>query len=81
MSGIEQAIDEIKKMFWGVLKGHYNPEEEEDVKARLITALATLTAYAKSFLPEEQQEEYEEQFSQSRDILLRFDSAGPWFRE
>ncbi len=81
MTGIEQAVDEIKKMFWGVLKGQYGADEEEDVKARLITALATLSAFAKSFLPEEQQKEYEEQFSQSRDILLRFDSAGPWFRE
>ncbi|MHA1869198.1 MAG: hypothetical protein ACTSVB_00165 [Candidatus Heimdallarchaeaceae archaeon] len=81
MNGIEDAVEEIKQMFWGVLKGSYNPEEEEDVKVRLITALSSLTAFAKSFLPEEQQQEYEEQFSQARSILQRFDSAGPWFRE
>ena len=81
MKGIEDAVEEIKQMFWGVLKGSYNPEEEEDVKVRLITALSSLTAFAKSFLPEEQQQEYEEQFSQARSILQRFDSAGPWFRE
>lgn len=81
MKGIEDAVEEIKQMFWGVLKGSYSPEEEEDVKVRLITALSSLTAFAKSFLPEEQQQEYEEQFSQARNILQRFDSAGPWFRE
>ncbi|MHA1115197.1 MAG: hypothetical protein ACTSRR_04150 [Candidatus Heimdallarchaeaceae archaeon] len=81
MKGIEDAVEEIKQMFWGVLKGSYSPEEEEDVKVRLITALSSLTAFAKSFLPEEQQQDYEEQFSQARNILQRFDSAGPWFRE
>ncbi|MHA2357659.1 MAG: hypothetical protein ACXABK_02680 [Candidatus Heimdallarchaeaceae archaeon] len=78
---LEQAIEEIKKMFWGVLKGKFSPDEEEDVKAHLITNLATLTSYAKSYLPPEQQEEYEIQFSKAKDVLLKFDSAGPWFRE
>ena len=78
---LEKAIEEIKKMFWGVLKGKFSPDEEEDVKARLITNLATLTSYAKSYLPPEQQEEYEQHFSKAKDALLKFDSAGPWFRE
>ncbi|MCG3223209.1 MAG: hypothetical protein H7647_01995 [Candidatus Heimdallarchaeota archaeon] len=78
---LEEAIEEIKKMFWGVLKGEYNPDEEENVKAHLITNLATLTSFAKSFLPLEQQEEYEKHFQKAKDVLLKFDSAGPWFRE
>ncbi|MHA1417651.1 MAG: hypothetical protein ACTSVO_06815 [Candidatus Heimdallarchaeaceae archaeon] len=78
---LEEAIEEIKKMFWGVLKGEYNPDEEENVKAHLITNLATLTSFAKSFLPLEQQEEYEKHFQKAKDALLKFDSAGPWFRE
>ncbi|MCK5304018.1 MAG: hypothetical protein KAJ72_02140 [Candidatus Heimdallarchaeota archaeon] len=78
---LEEAIEEIKKMFWGVLKGEYNPDEEENVKAHLITNLATLTSFAKSFLPIEQQEEYEKHFQKAKDVLLKFDSAGPWFRE
>ena len=78
---LEEAIEEIKKMFWGVLKGEYNPDEEENVKAHLITNLATLTSFAKSFLPLEQQEEYEKNFQKAKDVLLKFDSAGPWFRE
>ncbi|MBY9000947.1 MAG: hypothetical protein KGD64_08545 [Candidatus Heimdallarchaeota archaeon] len=81
MMNLEEAIEEIKKMFWGVLKGEYNPDEEENVKAHLITNLATLTSFAKSFLPLEQQEEYEKQFSKAKDVFLKFDSAGPWFRE
>ncbi|MCK5142103.1 MAG: hypothetical protein KAQ70_07910, partial [Candidatus Heimdallarchaeota archaeon] len=68
-------------MFWGVLKGEYNPDEEENVKAHLITNLATLTSFAKSFLPLDQQEEYEKHFQKAKDVLLKFDSAGPWFRE
>ncbi|NPD87207.1 MAG: hypothetical protein HGN29_00695 [Asgard group archaeon] len=78
---LEKSIEEIKKMFWGVLKGKFSPDEEEDVKAHLITNLATLTSYAKSYLPPEQQEEYEKHFSKAKDALLKFDSAGPWFRE
>ncbi len=78
---LEKAIEEIKKMFWGVLKGKFSPEEEEDVKAHLISNLATLTSYAKTCLPPEQQEEYENHFSKAKDVLLKFDSAGPWFRE
>jgi hypothetical protein len=78
---LEKAIEEIKKMFWGVLKGKFNPDEEEEVKAHLITNLATLTSYAKTCLPSEQQEEYEEHFKKAKDALLKFDSAGPWFRE
>ena len=78
---LEKSIEEIKKMFWGVLKGKFSPDEEEDVKAHLITNLATLTSYAKSYLPPEQQEEYEKHFSKAKDVLLKFDSAGPWFRE
>jgi len=78
---LEKAIEEIKKMFWGVLKGKFSPEEEEDVKAHLISNLATLTSYAKTCLPPEQQEEYENHFSRAKDVLLKFDSAGPWFRE
>ncbi len=78
---LEEAIEEIKKMFWGVLKGEYNPDEEENVKAHLITNLATLTSFAKSFLPLEQQEGYEKHFQKAKDVLLKFDSAGPWFRE
>ena len=78
---LEKAIEEIKKMFWGVLKGKFSPEEEEDVKAHLISNLATLTSYAKTCLPSEQQEEYENHFSKAKDVLLKFDSAGPWFRE
>lgn len=78
---LEEAIEEIKKMFWGVLKGEYNPDEEENVKAHLITNLATLTSFAKSFLPLEQQEEYEKHFQKAKNVLLKFDSAGPWFRE
>ncbi len=81
MMNLEEAIEEIKKMFWGVLKGEYNPDEEENVKAHLITNLATLTSFAKSFLPLEQQEEYEKHFQKAKDVLLKFDSAGPWFRE
>ena len=78
---LEKAIEEIKKMFWGVLKGKFNPDEEEEVKAHLITNLATLTSYAKTCLPPEQQEEYENHFTKAKDALLKFDSAGPWFRE
>ncbi|MHA1686314.1 MAG: hypothetical protein ACTSYD_07860 [Candidatus Heimdallarchaeaceae archaeon] len=78
---LEEVIEEIKKMFWGVLKGQFSPDEEEDIKTRLITALAQLTAYAKTVLPIEQQEQYELQFSKAKDILLKFDSAGPWFQE
>lgn len=78
---LEKSIEEIKKMFWGVLKGIYNPEEEEDVKTHLITNLATLTSYAKSCLPPEQKKEYEKHFTKAKDVLLKFDSAGPWFRE
>ncbi len=78
---LEKAIEEIKKMFWGVLKGKFNPDEEEEVKAHLITNLATLTSYAKTCLPPEQQEEYENHFKKAKDALLKFDSAGPWFRE
>ena len=78
---LEKSIEEIKKMFWGVLKGKFSPEEEEDVKAHLISNLATLTSYAKTCLPPEQQEEYENHFSRAKDVLLKFDSAGPWFRE
>ncbi len=78
---LEKAIEEIKKMFWGVLKGKFNPDEEEEVKAHLITNLATLTSYAKTCLPPEQQEEYEDHFKKAKDALLKFDSAGPWFRE
>ncbi|MHA1707571.1 MAG: hypothetical protein ACTSX6_02540 [Candidatus Heimdallarchaeaceae archaeon] len=78
---LEQAIEEIKKMFWGVLKGKFNPDEEEEVKVHLITNLATLTSYAKTYLPPEQQEEYETHFKKAKDALLKFDSAGPWFRE
>ncbi len=78
---LEKAIEEIKKMFWGVLKGQFNPEEEEDVKTHLITNLATLTSYAKTCLPPDQKKEYEKNFSKAKDILLKFDSAGPWFRE
>jgi hypothetical protein len=78
---LEKAIEEIKKMFWGVLKGRFNPEEEEDVKAHLITNLATLSSYVKTCLPPEQQKEYEKHFSTAKDVLLKFDSAGPWFRE
>jgi len=81
MMNLEEAIEEIKKMFWGVLKGEYNPNEEENVKAHLITNLAILTSFAKSFLPLEQQEEYEKHFQKAKDVLLKFDSAGPWFRE
>lgn len=81
MMNLEEAIEEIKKMFWGVLKGEYNPDEEENVKAHLITNLATLTSFAKSFLPLEQQEGYEKHFQKAKDVLLKFDSAGPWFRE
>ena len=81
MMNLEKAIEEIKRMFWGVLKGEYNPDEEENVKAHLITNLAILTSFAKSFLPPEQQEEYEKHFKKAKDILLKFDSAGPWFRE
>lgn len=81
MMNLEEAIEEIKRMFWGVLKGEYNPDEEENVKAHLITNLAILTSFAKSFLPPEQQEEYEKHFKKAKDILLKFDSAGPWFRE
>ncbi len=81
MMNLEEAIEEIKKMFWGVLKGEYNPDEEENVKAHLITNLATLTSFAKSFLPLEQQEGYETHFRKAKDVLLKFDSAGPWFRE
>ncbi len=78
---LEKAIEEIKKMFWGVLKGRFNPEEEEDVKAHLITNLATLSSFVKTCLPPEQQKEYEKHFSTAKDVLLKFDSAGPWFRE
>jgi hypothetical protein len=78
---LEKAIEEIKTMFWGVLKGKFNPEEEEDVKTHLITNLATLSSYVKTCLPPEQQKEYEKHFSTAKDILLKFDSAGPWFRE
>ena len=78
---LEKAIEEIKKMFWGVLKGKFNPDEEEEVKAHLITNLATLTSYAKTCLPTEQQDEYENHFKKAKDALLKFDSAGPWFRE
>lgn len=78
---LEEAIEEIKKMFWGVLKGDYSPDEEENVKAHLITNLATLTSFAKSFLPPEQHEEYENHFNKAKNIFLKFDSAGPWFRE
>ena len=78
---LEKAIEEIKRMFWGVLKGQYNPEEEEDVKTHLITSLATLTSYAKTCLPPEQKKEYEKHFTKAKDVLLKFDSAGPWFRE
>ncbi len=78
---LEKAIEEIKKMFWGVLKGQFNPEEEEDVKTHLITNLATLTSYAKTCLPPDQKKEYEKHFSKAKNILLKFDSAGPWFRE
>ncbi|MCG3225491.1 MAG: hypothetical protein H7645_01120 [Candidatus Heimdallarchaeota archaeon] len=78
---LEESIEEIKKMFWGVLKGKFSPDEEEDVKAHLITNLATLTSYAKSYLPPEQQDEYEKHFSKAKKVLLKFDSAGPWFRE
>ena len=78
---LEKAIEEIKKMFWGVLKGKFNPDEEEEVKAHLITNLATLTSYAKTCLPPEQQEDYEDHFNKAKDALLKFDSAGPWFRE
>ncbi|MHA1198526.1 MAG: hypothetical protein ACTSQF_04145 [Candidatus Heimdallarchaeaceae archaeon] len=78
---LEKAIEEIKKMFWGVLKGQFNPEEEEDVKTHLITNLATLTSYAKTCLPPDQKKEYEKHFTKAKDVLLKFDSAGPWFRE
>ncbi|MHA1217388.1 MAG: hypothetical protein ACTSSN_03415 [Candidatus Heimdallarchaeaceae archaeon] len=78
---LEKAIEEIKTMFWGVLKGKFNPEEEEDVKTHLITNLATLSSYVKTCLPPDQQKEYEKHFSTAKDILLKFDSAGPWFRE
>ena len=78
---LEKAIEEIKKMFWGVLKGRFNPEEEEDVKAHLITNLATLSSFVKTCLPPEQQKEYDKHFSTAKDVLLKFDSAGPWFRE
>ena len=78
---LEKSIEEIKKMFWGVLKGEFNPEEEEDVKTHLITNLATLTSYAKTCLPPDQKKEYEKQFNKAKDVLLKFDSAGPWFRE
>lgn len=78
---LEQAIEEIKKMFWGVLKGTYSPDEEEDIKAHLITNLATLTSYAKTCLPSEQQSQYENHFKKAKNALLKFDSAGPWFRE
>ena len=78
---LEKAIEEIKKMFWGVLKGQFNPEEEEDVKTHLITNLATLTSYAKTCLPPDQEKEYEKHFTKAKNVLLKFDSAGPWFRE
>ncbi|MEE9410275.1 MAG: hypothetical protein V3V41_05045 [Candidatus Heimdallarchaeota archaeon] len=78
---LEKAIEEIKKMFWGVLKGKFSPDEEEDVKAHLISNLATLTSYVKAYIPAEKQEEYENHFSKAKDVLLKFDSAGPWFRE
>lgn len=78
---LEKAIEEIKKIFWGVIKGEFSPDEEEDVKAHLISLLATLTSFAKSFLPPDRLEEYEKHFSDAKDILQKFDSAGPWFRE
>lgn len=78
---LEKAIEEIKKIFWGVIKGEFSPDEEEDVKAHLISLLATLTSFAKSFLPPDRLEDYEKHFSDAKDILQKFDSAGPWFRE
>ena len=67
---LEKTIDEIKKIFWGVLKGDFSADEEENVKVQLITALTNLTAYAKTILPPEQHEEYERQFSKAKDVLL-----------
>ena len=78
---LEKSIEEIKKMFWGVLKGQFNPEEEEDVKTHLITNLATLTSYAKTCLPPDQMKEYEKHFTKAKNVILKFDTAGPWFRE
>ena len=78
---LEKAIEEIKKIFWGVIKGEFSPDEEEDVKAHLISLLATLTSFAKQFLPPDRLEDYEKHFSDAKDILQKFDSAGPWFRE